>query len=204
MRARVAYISSLGTTAILVSAALLMLAVVGAIVTFRGWPGAANADGVQSVPLTPSFTRTGDSLVVTHVHRASAVVRSRARPVAARTNARLSTAGLVKVVGPRTLPGVVKVTGGPGPAIHPVFPQPQPGSGTLPSFPPPSGRNPPVTVPLPTASSGDGSGPPLQLPDGGATAPVTHQVDSVVSNVVSQAPSPPPVVDGVRSVLPIH
>src|SRR5690349_19108998 len=110
MRARVAYISSFGTTAILVAAALLMLAVVSAIVAFRGWPGAANADGGQSVPLTPGFTKASASLVVTHVHRASAVVRSGARPVAARGPARrLSTAGLVKVVGPRTLPGVVKV-----------------------------------------------------------------------------------------------
>jgi hypothetical protein len=206
MRARVAYISSLGTTAILVAAALLMLAVVSAIVAFRGWPGAANADGVQSVPLTPGFTRASASLVVTHVHRANGVVRSGTRTVAARTpTRRLSTAGLVKVVGSPSLPGVVKVTSGPGPGMHSVFPQPQaPGVGSLPSFPPPSGRNPAVTVPLPTASSGDGSGPPLQLPDGGATAPVTQQVDSVVSNVVSEAPSPPPVVEGVRSVLPIH
>jgi hypothetical protein len=204
MRARVAYISSLGTTAILVAAALLMLAVVSAIVAFRGWPGAANADGVQSVPLTPGFTTASARLVVARVYRANGVVRSGTRTVAARTARRLSTAGLVKVVGPRALPGVVKVTSGPGPALHPVFPQPQaPATGPLPSFPPPSGRNPAVTVPLPTASSGDGSGPPLPLPDGGATAPVTHQVDSVVSNVASGAPSPP-VVDSVRSLLPIH
>ena len=51
MRARFAYISSLGTTAILVAAALLMLAVVGALVAFRGWPGSANGAVVQPVPL---------------------------------------------------------------------------------------------------------------------------------------------------------
>ena len=45
MRVRVAYISSLGTTAILVAAALLMLAVVGAIVGVPGWPGGANGAG---------------------------------------------------------------------------------------------------------------------------------------------------------------
>jgi hypothetical protein len=206
MRARVAYISSLGTTAILVAAALLMLAVVSAIVAFRGWPGAANADGVQSVPLSPSFTRASASLVVTRPRRASAVVRSGSRTVAARApSRRLSTAGLVKVVGPSTLPGVVKVTSGPGPAIHPVFPQPQqPAAGSLSSFPTPSGRNPAVTVPLPAPSSGDGSGAPVQLPGSGVTAPVGHQVDSVVTGVVSEAPSPSAVVDGVRGLLPIH
>src|SRR3954463_12019313 len=53
MRARFAYISSLGTTAILVAAALLMLAVVSAIVAFRGWPGQASSGGVQTIPLAP-------------------------------------------------------------------------------------------------------------------------------------------------------
>jgi hypothetical protein len=203
MRARVAYISSFGTTAILVAAALLMLAVVGAIVTFRGWPGAANADGVQSVPLTPSFTRADARLVVTRVHRASALVRGATRPVAARSRAgRLSTAGLVKVVGPSTLPGVVKVTGGPGPGMHPVFPAPQQ-AGPLSSFPPPSGRN-PVTVPVPTASSGGGSGGSLPLPDSGTAATVTGEVSSVAGGVGTEVPSPPAPVETVRGLLPIH
>jgi len=199
MRARVAYISSLGTTAILVAAALLMLAVVGAIVTFRGWPGAANADPVQSVPLTPSLTRASATVVATRVHRASAVVRATARPLAA-TRRRLSTVGLVKVVGPRVAPGVVKVMSGPGPSVHSVYPSP---GRPFPSFPPPTGRN-PVTVPLPPSSSGGGSGGPVQVPDGGAAAPVTGQVNSVVGQVVAEAPSPPPVVESVRGVLPIH
>jgi hypothetical protein len=79
MRARVAYISSLGTTAILVAAALLMLAVVGAIVAFRGWPGAANAAGVQSVPLTSPLTRASATLVVTRRVASSALALSRRR-----------------------------------------------------------------------------------------------------------------------------
>src|SRR6266576_861730 len=99
MRARVAYISSLGTTAILVAAALLMLAVVGAIVAFRGWPGAANAAGVQSVPLAPSFTQARATLVITRVKRTAAVVRARPAGAAAQAR-RLSTVGLVKQVGP--------------------------------------------------------------------------------------------------------
>jgi hypothetical protein len=201
MRARVAYISSLGTTAILVAAALLMLAVVGAIVTFRGWPGAANADGVQSVPLTPSLTRASASLLATRVHRPRAVVRTTAaRPVSARSG-RLSTAGLVKVVGPRTLPGVVKVTSGPGPSIRSVYPSP--GRPSFPSFPPPAGRN-PVTVPFPATSSGGGAGGPVSLPGGSAVAPVTGPVGGVAEQVVADVPSPPAVVESVRDVLPIH
>jgi hypothetical protein len=201
MRARVAYISSLGTTAILVAAALLMLAVVGAIVTFRGWPGAANADGVQSVPLTPSLTRASARLVATRVHRPRAVVRSAgARAVSARSG-RLSTVGLVKVVGPRTLPGVVKVTGGPGPSIRSV--SPSPARPSVPSFPPPTGRN-PVTVPVPSASSGDGSGGPVNLPGASGAAPVTGQVTGVAGQVVADVPSPSAAVESVRDVLPIH
>src|SRR3954453_9090937 len=158
MRARVAYISSLGTTAILVAAALLMLAVVGAIIAFRGWPGAAKGAGVQSVPLTPPLTRASATLVVARGHHASAV--GRARPVAARAR-RLSTAGLVKQVGPGVVRGVVKVTSGPGPSVAGVLPQP---SQPIASFPPPTGRN-PVTVPLPASSPGGGSsGLPVQLP----------------------------------------
>jgi hypothetical protein len=201
MRARVAYISSLGTTAILVAAALLMLAVVGAIVAFKGWPGAANADGVRSVPLAPSFTRASATLVVARTHRRAGVVRSGA--LAAKAGGRrLSTAGLVKQVGPGAVGGVVKVTSGPGPSMHGVFPQP---THPIPSFPPPSGRN-PVTVQLPQGTSGGGSGTvvPVELPNPGSAAPVTGQVGTTVGQVTSQAPSPPGVVEHIRDVLPIH
>jgi hypothetical protein len=199
MRARVAYISSLGTTAILVAAALLMLAVVGAIVAFRGWPGAANAAGVQSVPLAPSFEQARSTLVVTRVNRVRSVVRAGTRAAAAR---RLSTVGLVKQAGPPVALGVVKVSPpGSGPSMNPVFPQPgRPG----PAFPPPAGRD-PVTVPLAPSSPGDGSGQlPVHLPDGGAAAPVAGQVETVVGQVVAPAPSPPSLADSVRGVLPLH
>jgi hypothetical protein len=200
MRARVAYISSLGTTAILVAAALLMLAVVGAIVAFRGWPGAANAAGVQSVPLEPSLTTARSALVITRVNRVRAVVRAGTRTAAAR---RLTTVGLVKQVGAPVVLGVVKVPrGGSGPSMHPVFPQPgRPG----PVFPAPAGRD-PVTVPLPPSSPGDGSGQlvPVQLPGGGAAAPVAGQVDTVVGQVVAPVPPPPSLADGARAVLPLH
>jgi hypothetical protein len=54
MRARAAYIRSLGTTSILVAAALLMLGVVGALVGFHGWPEGAVGETVPSVPLKPT------------------------------------------------------------------------------------------------------------------------------------------------------
>jgi hypothetical protein len=197
MRARVAYISSLGTTAILVAAALLMLAVVGAIVAFRGWPGAANGAEVQPVPLTSPLTRASATLVAGRAgHGARALVRAGSATATGRS---LSTAGLVKQVGPGPVPGVVKVTtGGPGPSMHGVFPQP---SRPIASFPPPTGRN-PVTVQLPPASSGGGSGTlvPVQLPSPGSGEPVTSQVGSSVEQIVDQAP--PPVAERVDGLLP--
>ena len=201
MRARVAYISSLGTTAILVAAALLMLAVVGAIVAFKGWPGAANGAEVQPVPLTSPLSRASATLVANRAsHRA--VVRS-SRVVATRAAGRLSTAGLVKQVGPGpAVGGIVKVTtGGPGPSMRGVFPQP---THPLPSFPAPAGRN-PVTVQLPPTSPGGGSTTlvPVQLPTPSVSPPVTAQVGDGVGQVVAHAPSPPAAVESVRSVLPV-
>jgi hypothetical protein len=189
MRARVAYISSFGTTAILVAAALLMLAVVGAIVAFRGWPGSASAAGVQSVPLGPSLRPVRATPVVTRVNRA--VVRT--RPAAAVTR-RLSTVGLVKQVAPRVVPGLVMVPTGRGPSVHPASPQPgRPG----PTFPAPSGRDPAIGS-LPAAPSR--SAPvdpaqlvPIQLPSSGGPPPPpsADEVSSAVSQLVAQAPPPP-------------
>jgi hypothetical protein len=200
MRARVAYISSLGTTAILVAAALLMLAVVSALVAFKGWPGAANAEDVRSVPLEPSFTRASATLVVARPsHGGSGVVRA-STVAARRATGRLSTVGLVKQVGPTPVAGVVKVTSGPGPSMHGVFPQP---GRPIPSFPAPAGRN-PVTVPLPSTSAGGGSNTPvqIQLPAPSvATGPVA-ETGSAVGQVVSHVPSPAAVVEQVRGALP--
>ena len=188
MRARVAYISSLGTTAILVAAALLMLAVVGAIVAFRGWPGAANAAGVQSVPLTPSLPRARASLVSTSV-RPTAVVRARPGAVAARAR-RLSTVGLVKQVGPSVVPGLVSVRG--APPMHPVFPQ---AGRPSPTFPAPSGRDPAIGPLAPATPDSQPLDParivPVQLPNpAGSPPPTIPAVDAAVPQV------PPPGLPG--------
>jgi hypothetical protein len=49
MRPSRAYIAGLGTTGVLVAFALLMLAVVSAILAFRGWPGEGVVDGAEAV-----------------------------------------------------------------------------------------------------------------------------------------------------------
>src|SRR5438876_1854124 len=190
MRARVAYISSFGTTAILVAAALLMLAVVGAIVTFRGWPGSANAAGVQSVPLGPSLQRARATPVVARVNRAGrGVVRTR---TAAAVTRRLSTAGLVKQVGPRVVPGLVMVPVATGPPLRSAFPQPsRPG----PTFPAPSGRNPAIgslpAEPSRSAPVDPAELVPIQVPNTGAPPPSADELSAAVDQLVAQAPPPP-------------
>jgi hypothetical protein len=74
-----AYITSLGTTAILVASSLLVLAVTSAIVAFDGWPGHASAAAVdrvtvkippvsaQPVPATTAVTTTRGRTGVTTV-----------------------------------------------------------------------------------------------------------------------------------------
>src|SRR3954447_7665301 len=106
MRARIAYISSLGTTAILVAAALLMLAVVGALVAFRGWPGSANGAVVQPVPLAPG-ARVARAVIARPAASAKHVVRVRSFAALAATKARASTAGLVKRPHHAVVPGIV-------------------------------------------------------------------------------------------------
>jgi hypothetical protein len=49
MRASRAYIAGFGTTSVLVASALLLLAVVSALVAFRGWPGAGFAENISSL-----------------------------------------------------------------------------------------------------------------------------------------------------------
>ena len=194
MRARVAYISSLGTTAILVAAALMMLVVVGTIVAFRGWPGSENGTGVQSVPLAPP-TAPARVALVRRASYARAVVRT--RPVATVTR-RLSTAGLVKQAGPRVVPGLVMVPAH-GAPIHPASPQPGspsgPPGGPVPNASPTSG--------LPTGGPDYGqvapSGSlPAQVPAPGPPPPPADQLSVVIGQLLAAAPPPPGRVARLR------
>jgi hypothetical protein len=198
MRARFAYISSLGTTAILVAAALLMLAVVSAIVAFRGWPGGSGDGGqVQSVPLAPGGAAQRVALVRRGAGIARGVERSaRASRVAA---PRASTAGLVKTAatGPRTVPGLVMVPVAsapmtPQPTHSGQAGQPQPVADpvpqrSLPDQPPPGG-------PLP--GGGGGLPAPGPLPAPAASQPTPEQVTAMVGTVLGGSTPPPPLLTG--------
>ncbi|MEA2450558.1 MAG: hypothetical protein QOG63_2490 [Thermoleophilaceae bacterium] len=118
MRARAAFISSLGTTGILVAAALLMLAVVSALVAFRGWPGGMS-DSVASVPAGNAGGTPVALTQVRHVVTPKAAVVREVR--GASSASRPSAAGLVKTTSVDRAPaGVVKVPPGVHMSLPPV------------------------------------------------------------------------------------
>jgi hypothetical protein len=197
MRVRVAYISSLGTTAILLAAALTLLTVVGAIVAFRGWPEGAGGSGVQSVPLAP-----GTSPAPAAVVRRSPATRSKAAGVrkaaAHHAAAHASTAGLVKTdaAGPPTVPGLVMVQPYSGPRMvhHSTsVTQLQPGAEPAPELPADPQRQPPLPSP----------GSDFSLPQ---APPPPDQVTAMASELLSGGSSPPPApalnVVGIEVPLP--
>lgn len=203
MRARFAYITSLGTTAILVAAALLMLGVVGAIVAFHGWPGSAAGKGVRALPLAPAGPNARVALVrrakvtnATKLTRSSKGITALAR--------RASTRGLVKTTAPRSpiVAGIVMVpvrTTITNPAITPEPTQPVgPSSGLTPDrrVPPtqPSGPGPVPysSVPLPGLAE-------VPMPVPAPALPVDP--DDVVGTVGQMVP-PLPGADVVPVKLP--
>ena len=131
MHARAAYIRSIGTTGILVAAALLMLATVSALVAYEGWPGSAGSDSVTSVPVeTPRDFEVVRS--VTKAEAAAATVKLALGDAVVRPAA----AGLVRDVtagGPSTV-GLVKVP----PAAPPAAPAPVGVPAPAPAVQPPS------------------------------------------------------------------
>jgi hypothetical protein len=185
MRARAAYISSFGTTTILVGAALLMLAVGSAIVAYKGWPGSVSGSSVESVSLAPP---AHPAAALLRAAPAGRLTRAKA-PGAARARRPVSAAGLVKL--PRAargsvVPGLVMVPAGgtmglvspigatyPGPSRPPVKPLPP----QRPDSPGPPG---PATVPV---SVPDPGGPPLP------TAP--DQIAVMVGDALASAPPVP-------------
>src|SRR4051812_41570597 len=96
MSARKAYISSLGTTGLLIAAALAMLIVVGALGAFDRWPSQAVAEA-ESVPVAPGSTGAthryrqtqplAGSAARAARHRAASYQPSRASLLAAATRA---------------------------------------------------------------------------------------------------------------------
>jgi hypothetical protein len=205
MRARVAYISSLGTTAILVAAALLMLALVGALVAFRGWPGGANGAVVQQVPLGPG-TGAARTVLVRPVAATKRVVRVRSFTARAASRARVSTAGLVKDPAPPAVSGVVMapvstVT------MQPTAPQTRGGEPAATVQQAVQAPQPPATGDPTTVGGPPGNplaGLPLLDPNAPASSPQTpssDQVATMVGELIGSAPPPPGVgslVDNLR------
>ena len=207
MRARVAYISSFGTTAILVAAALFILAVVGTIVAFRGWPGGSGGAQVQSVPLAPPAQGRLTASV-----RRPAPVHRRAVSVAASRRAvpRVSTAGLVKAAPPtgarvHVVPGVVMVpvstvTMQAPPQRAPQTAQ-QAGPDNRPVTAPDDG---PVASTLELISGLPLPPPPAQQDPAGQDVP--GMADDALAPVTASAPAPPSastLLPGVELPIPL-
>jgi hypothetical protein len=132
MSARKAYISSLGTTGLLIAAALAMLIVVGALVAFDRWPSQAVAEA-ESVPVTRdgvnashqsgesrAFARTGPSV------RSTAISEKRSAAVLRRAAARAGKVDATAAPGP-TAPAIHEpiVSDLPAPDSDPSTPAPQ-------------------------------------------------------------------------------
>jgi hypothetical protein len=182
MRARAAYISSLGTTTILVGASLLMLTVVSAIVGFRGWPGMVSGSGVEAVPLSPASppARSASFVRTSPVHKAARVTRATAA-----TRRRASTAGLVKVPSGRA-PNVPGLGMAPVP-VSPMASSPVPRTiaPVPPTRPPhPVSDNRDNTPDLPPAPN------PGQFPISAPDAGGSDQVTGLAGMLLSSAPPP--------------
>jgi hypothetical protein len=164
MRARAAYIRSLGTTSILVVAAILMLGVVGALVGFHGWPEGAVGDTVPSVPLKPAPQPVLSA--VREVRKAPNVTRD-ARLLGDRT----ATVGLVKQAAPVSSPRPIGYPEVYAPGQVTPAPAAQP-----PAAPAHNPDAPPEAVP-PT--------PPIGAPTD------TQQLQTLVTQLLGTVPPPP-------------
>lgn len=193
MRARAAYISSLGTGGILVASALLMLAMVSALVAFHSWPAGNTAGGsVSSVPTSPAAATPfvhGTAPVLRAPH---AVAHRAAARSAHHRPALVSAAGLRKVpaapgrgVG-RRVTGVFKLPSTSGPAAPPV-PYPPPSTGSQHDRVPPGG----------SCGCAPKHKPPFHLPP----VPLPGDVNSTTTDVVGAIPPPP--VDQDASPVPL-
>ena len=184
MRARAAYIHSLGTTGILIASALLMMAIVSTIVAFRSWPVTGGSTDVQSVPLSPA------QLSSSTLRKAPSRPAHRART---RQNRAASTRGLLKVRAPQTAystPHTIPMgTGTRGFQQH---------QGTVPGAPGSSTR-PPAQLP---PSAGD-PGPVGSVTRGTPLQSVGDTVDGVLSQP-SSGGGLPLIGDPSSSTIPLQ
>jgi|SRR5947209_9771957 len=172
MQARSAYISSLSTTTIMVAAALLMLALLGATVGFRHWPHGDGGSPIDSI---------GTSSEPSHVLRVAKLVTPAKPPVrSARASAPARPASPPAPSAAPTAPAGVPVRHAPVAGVIEVPPAPaaapEPGSQSGPSTVPPS-------QPVPNA-------PPPARPT--PPAPVRHLLEPAISPI-TETVGPAPV-----------
>jgi hypothetical protein len=191
MRARAAYISSFGTTGILVSSALLMLAMVSALVAFHGWPGSTADHGVASVPLAPP-ARQAAQVKQVRKSPAAAPAKKTARAHRAAASHAATTVGLVKA------PSGGDADGGAGTGslvkvVDPPAMVPTGSSVTVTSPQVPAGPGHPGGGPTPAPAPGR----PLPNP-----SPATGQVQQAVDQLFGTVPPPPGSQQGAGVTLP--
>jgi hypothetical protein len=175
-----AYLSSVGTSSVLIAGALLMLALVGAIVAFDRWPGASN-DQPGTVRVTPGV---GDAA-------AAAGVPGPPAPTA--------TAGVASGGGAAVLAATSGIDiGAPGGVVK-TFAE---GDGTFSSTSPvggPPGGGPTAAGPADGQGGGSGSGGPVTTvadpatdaiatidPTGGAIGDVGSPAAALLDSLVKQ------------------
>lgn len=139
MRAPKAYIAGFGTTTVLVSSALLLLAVVSALVAFKGWPGAGAAEDVANLVVEDTKSVDEPVQVALNASPAVAAVASVPAPGTAAAGAGAVTpAGSLDARVPAGIIGgggglrdVPQVAGDPGAPL----PTSEPSGGLLPETP---------------------------------------------------------------------
>jgi hypothetical protein len=155
MSARKAYISSLGTTGLLIAAALAMLIVVGALVAFDRWPSQAVAEA-ESVPVTRdgvnashqsgesrAFARSGPSA------RSTAISEKRSDAVLRRAAARAGKVDAIATATPAPA----------APAVHEPIVSDLPAPDSAPTTPAPA-----APAPQPAAAPAQAPKPPEATP----------------------------------------
>jgi hypothetical protein len=181
MSARKAYISSLGTTGLLIAAALAMLIVVGALVAFDRWPSQAVAEA-ESVPVTRdgvnashqsgesrAFARSGPSV------RTSAISEKRSAAVLRRAAARAGKVDAAAAPAPAA------------PAVHEPIVSDLPAPDSAPSTPAPAAPAPAAQQQAPEPASAPAPTPPeatLPVITPGELTPTTeHTLDDATAGL---------------------
>ena len=173
MKAGKAYISSLGTTGLLIASSVLLLMVVGTLVAFDGWPS-GSAGGAEEVaigeaePIRPARSASAERREARAERRRAAAERGRAARVRSRRAARTATGEREA----RGAPADAVVSDLPAPDSDPNGGRPQ-GGGAADGVGTRSG-----------GSSGDGpGGGPATGPVGDALTGVSPQAGAAVNQV---------------------